>query len=322
MTLIIAMTGATGFAGQHVLRRLLADGHRVRALARDPRRLQTADRLDIVEGDLRQSESLYRLVQGADIIVNVAGAVAARSSAEFRAINVAGTRFLADAARQARVKRFVHVSSLAAREPSLSAYADSKREAEEVLAGQVNSIIIRPPAVYGPGDRGTLPLMQQLLKPLALIPSRQSARFSLIYVEDLAEIVTRQASEAQRGIIEVHDGKAGGYDWNELMRVARSQENVPQRLSFLPKALPLAVAYAVTPLQFAVSRPLMVTPGKIRELYHADWVCRNGLTADKPTGFPEGFRRTIAWYRQEGWLPPPRRPDRKRAIPPYGETAE
>jgi len=70
-----------------------------------------------------------------------------------------------EAALKARVGRFVHISSLAARQPELSAYAASKRAGEELVGArqkELNAIILRPPAVYGPGDRGTLPLIQEL----------------------------------------------------------------------------------------------------------------------------------------------------------------
>jgi len=322
MALKIAVTGATGFAGQHVMRTLLAGGHQVRALARNPQRLAGVGRVEVVAGDLHQPESLGQLVDSVDAVVHLAGAIAARSRAEFHATNVEGTKSLAAAAAAAGVRRIVHVSSLAAREPQLSAYGESKRTAEAVFAGNPGAVIIRPPAIYGPGDRGTLPLIRQLLNPVALIPSHVAARFSLIYVQDLADIIATLAGDERTGIHEVHDGKAGGYGWHDLVALARVQEGVPRRLTYLPKLLPLAVAYAVTPLQLVSTSLLMITPGKIRELYHGDWTCDGGLTASRPTSFADGFACTVAWYRKEEWLPPRRNADKSRTSTKYGESAE
>jgi nucleoside-diphosphate-sugar epimerase len=315
----IAMTGATGFAGEHVLRRLLAEGHELRALARDPRKLTPQGRLDVVAGDLRSPASLQSFAAGADVIVNLAGATAARSRADFHAINAHGTRFLAAAAAAAGVKRFIHVSSLAARAPELSPYAESKRAAEEALSGFSTAVVLRPPAIYGPGDRGTLPLIRQLLRPLAVIPGSNSSRFSLLFVEDLASVIAGMIGTALSGVHEVHDGTPGGYSWEDLAETARAVEGTPRRVAYLPRMLPLALAHLAAPLRVAAARPPLFSPGKVRELYHRDWICTGGLTAPRPTPFAEGFKRTVQWYRQEQWLPPRHNADKSRATATTGD---
>ena len=322
MALKVAVTGATGFAGQHVLRELLARGHEVRALVRDPRRLPAFPKVEAVPGDLRQPATLERLAAGADVLINLAGAIAARSRAEFQAVNVHGTSLLAEAAAAAGIKRIVHVSSLAAREPGLSGYGESKHEAEKIFAGKPGAVIVRPPAVYGPGDYGTFPLVSQLLKRVALIPSQRTARFSLIYVQDLAEIIADLAVDDRSGPVDVHDGRAGGYGWQDLAGIVHAQEGVPGRVVYLPRFLAKSAAIVATPLQLVTPRPLMITPGKIRELYHTDWVCDGGISAKRPTLFAEGIAKTLAWYRQEEWLPPRRKADKTRPVATLGESAE
>ena len=124
----IVLTGATGFVGRHVLRALLAGGWRVRALVRDPARLRLPtgtpeDAVEVVLGDLADDAALARLMEGAEAVVHLAGLVAAAREIDFYAVNAEGARRLAQAAARAGVRRFVHVSSLAAREPELSPYA-------------------------------------------------------------------------------------------------------------------------------------------------------------------------------------------------------
>ncbi|MEM7637120.1 MAG: SDR family NAD(P)-dependent oxidoreductase, partial [Pseudomonadota bacterium] len=163
----IAVTGVTGFVGSHLVRRLAARDHEVTALVRDRSRLSKKFPAStvVVEGALDDMQAVDKLVGGAEVVVHVAGAIKAVDAAQFMQVNAQGTGAVVDAARRAGVARFVHVSSLAAREPALSAYCASKAEAEAIVAGTAGGMewmCIRPPAVYGPGDRATLPLVQQL----------------------------------------------------------------------------------------------------------------------------------------------------------------
>ena len=175
MTRIVAITGATGFAGRHAVAELLRRGHRLRALVRSPEAAGLPAGVETGEGRSCRSGALRQLVTGADAVVHLAGALAAFDREGYFRVNAQGTEALAEAALAAGTRRFVHVSSLAAREPQLSHYGASKRAGEEAVArhaAALNAVIIRPPAVYGPGDRGTLPLIRELTRPVAAIPGR------------------------------------------------------------------------------------------------------------------------------------------------------
>lgn len=317
MTRKIAITGATGFAGRHAVAELLARGHRLRALVRSPARAALPGTVEVVQGDLSDQEALARLVEGADAIVHLAGALTALDRADYFRINEQGTRGLALAAQAARIGRFVHISSLAAREPQLSGYAASKRAGEEAVLAHMaalNAILIRPPAVYGPGDRGTLPLIKELTRPVAAIPGPAEARFSLIHGRDLARLIARAVEGPEQGLHEVSDGKPGGYGWWDLIRTASAFRGGPIRPLFLPRAVPAAVASVAEGFARLTGKPGMINRGKIAELYHPDWVARaGGLPLADPTPFDAGFAETVTWYRAAGWLPPGRGTDTRTA---------
>lgn len=313
----VAVTGATGFVGRHAVAELVRRGHKVRALVRDTGRARLPDGVGLVAGDLGDPAAIASLTEGATSLVHVAGAVSALRAADYFGANADPLPAIAEAAIAAGVRRMIHVSSLAAREPTLSAYAASKRRAEELLAphgARLSLLILRPPAIYGPGDRATLPLLKTLTQSIAFIPGRRGARFSLLHVGDLARLLADQVTGDAAGIHDVDDGREGGYGWPEVLAVAATAEGRPSRALFLPAALVAMVGLAAQGWSRLSGRPGMVNPGKVRELYHPDWLCRAPrLVPEKARGFECGFAETLAWYRQEGWLPPRRQPDRSSA---------
>ena len=307
MNRTIAITGASGFAGRHVIAELLAQGHRLKALVRDPALAGLPADVETVAGDLGNDDALTQLLDGADCIVHLAGLLVAVRDHDYFRVNAHGTVAVAEAAIRLGVKRFVHVSSLAARQPQLSHYAASKRAGEDAIAAlsdKLNAIIIRPPAVYGPGDRGTLPLIKELTKAVAVIPGGRQSRFSLVHVGDLARLIAASVTSDLRGLHEVSDGKEGGYDWADLIAVAETFRGGPLRSLFLPSIIPATIAFVAETVSRLTGKPGMVNRGKVRELYYPDWVCREGsLKLADPVAFAAGFAETVAWYRAAGWLP-------------------
>ena len=310
MTKIIAMTGATGFAGRHAVEAVLKRGYRVRALLRNPEAADMPAGVEAVAGGLGDAAALKTLTAGAHAVVHLAGAISAVSRSAFFDVNAGGAAALAQAAANAGTQRFIHVSSLAAREPGLSPYGDSKRAGEEAVAKALEParrLILRPPAVYGPGDKATLPLLRELTRPVAMIPSRPGARFSLIHVADLAEVLASAIADERTGLIELNDGRAGGYGWRDLIAIAEAETGRRIRAIFLPRLLPELVGALSDVAARVTGRPGMVSRGKVAELYHADWVSRgDGWPIASPMGFAEGFAGTLRWYRERGWLPPQR----------------
>jgi nucleoside-diphosphate-sugar epimerase len=309
----VALTGASGFVGRAVAQRLLAGRYAVRALSRraDPD-LEEAG-VEAERGALEDQSSLERLVAGVDIVVHCAGALKASDNRAFAAVNTEGTVRLVNVAAAAPQRpRFLLISSLAARQPAVSAYAASKRGAEETLRrGDTNLdwCIVRPPGVYGPGDRATLPLFRQLERGLLLSPAVRGARFSLLHVHDLAGAIERLLSRPRwdGAVLEVDDGRHGGYGWSDLADAASRHLGRRVRRIAVPYGVLRLPAALNQHLARARGQPSIFTPGKLRELYHPDWVARSSpgpLLADLQAefAFETGFPNTLEWYRRRGWM--------------------
>src|SRR4051812_36347502 len=183
---ILAITGGTGFVGATLVRHAAMRGHKVRALTRTPQ--SSTSKIEWIGGALDDTESLVRLVVGAETVIHVAGAINAPDRAAFQDANVLGTLNVVEAAKAAGVRRFIHVSSLAAREPELSDYGWSKARSEQIVgASGLDWTIVRPPAVYGPGDRETLELFKMAKRGLMFLPP--AGRMSVIEVSDLSRFL-------------------------------------------------------------------------------------------------------------------------------------
>ncbi|NIA71488.1 NAD(P)H-binding protein [Pelagibius litoralis] len=309
----VALTGATGFVGGHILRQLVDAGWRVKALTRRSDGLADfGSAVTPVVGSLESQAALTELVTDVDAVVHCAGLVAARRRRDFDAVNRVGTARLVDvAAAGTKSPQFVLISSLAAREPQVSPYAESKRLGEDCLRRQGEGLdwqILRPPVVYGPGDRATFDLFRQLSRGFALLP-RGDGRFSMIYVEDLAAgvVALLQDGGLRSCVAEVHDGRAGGYSWDEMLAMAEHQLGRPLRGIAVPRPLQRLVAAASVFAAAVTGSAPILSQGKVNEIAHPDWVCRNELLDEliswQPrVGFEEGFSKTLAWYKAAGWL--------------------
>lgn len=203
----LAVTGGTGLVGGALLR--AAAGfvwvEAVQGLCR--REAPSAPRgTRWVRGDLSDEAALARLCDGADVLVHVAGATAAADDKDFHEVNVAGTARVVAAARRAGVRRVVVVSSQAAGVPSLSRYAASKAMGEAAAiraAGGMDVAIVRPPAVFGPGDEATKPILDALSRGVLPVPGGRGwrdRRFALVTAADLAGELLRVARDGAAGV--------------------------------------------------------------------------------------------------------------------------
>jgi nucleoside-diphosphate-sugar epimerase len=303
----IAVTGGTGFVGQRLIPYLIAQGHSVRALTRKAQ--QDSASLRWVQGDLQNDAALELLCMGCEAVIHLAGVIKGRSRAEFVQGNVEGTKAMLRTARSTGVKRFLHISSLVARAPQLSCYSSSKAEAElSVKASGLDWTILRPPGVYGPGDRETLPLFKAARGLVMPIPSGPQ-RVSWIYVDDLcAAIGTALTAVTTHLVLEVDDG-AGGYAHRDFALAVCAAVGGQPKIISLPQHL-LSALGAINQLAGQLlGRAAMLTPGKVREIFHEDWAVRDRTLQDqtgwKPlANLPFGLSETARWYIRSGWMKP------------------
>lgn len=286
---------------------LIEAGSVVRVLIRDPRKFEAFHpNIKIVKGDLTDSVALQALTEEASAFLHLAGVTHARDWKTYEAVNLAGAVNAADAAKRHGV-RFVFASSLSAREPDVSPYARSKRDAEEALAGE--AVSMRLPAIYGPGDVHALPLFKLAKAGFAVEPMTEPpARFSLLYVDDAAKALIKAAdASCDKAVYEVNDDQVDGRSWADVGEVLAGVLGRKTRRLRAPRFV-IAAQHSLALAGAALTRRApSVRPGQIDEFFHPDWVARNNLfgpaTGWRPeTDIEEGFAKTVRWYQKGGLL--------------------
>lgn len=300
---MIALTGATGFVGQAVLDRAHAAGIQIRALTRRDQ-LQRAG-VEWVRGDLDDKVALAALVAGAEAVVHVAGVV--NDTAEFERGNVLGTLNVIEAALAAGVQRFIHVSSLSAREPDLSAYGASKARAEKLVrASGLDWTIVRPPGIYGPRDVDYFEMFRLARWGVMPVPPREG-RASIIHVDDLARLLLALVpggEHVSHRVFEPDDGHKNGWSHYELARaIGWAMGRRPWVVHLSRASLERAAK-----VDRAVRREkARLTADRVGYMSHPDWVVspfdRPPADLWKPEiATREGLKATAKWYRDNKWL--------------------
>jgi len=333
----VLVTGGTGFIGRHLVERLVKRGDRVRCLIRRPFQQGFFDPLDVdcVRGDVLVPKSLGPALQDVDVVYHLAGRTLVLSPQEYVA-NGQGSRALAQAcAGLTNPPVVVYVSSLAAAGPAaddrslteaslprpVSAYGRSKLEGEQqfrAVADTVPVTIIRPPSVFGPWDANTLWLFRTVRWHVNFVPGRSASRLSWIYVSDLVEALLLAAERGMR-LVRTESGpesERGIYfaaldEWPTLAEVgALAAQALDCRLwhtFHMPGPVCQLYARCNDVLARLIRRPILLSHDKITEGLAGSWLC-SAEKAKRELGFvcriglAEGFRRTAAWYRDQGWL--------------------
>ena len=259
-----------------------------------------------VSGDLHDRAALERLVDDADAVIHVAGVISAHTADAFEKGNVDGTLAMLAAATAGGLRRFVHVSSLAAREPNLSLYGASKASAEGLVHGSgLDWSIVRPPAVYGPGDKETLELFRMAKLGVMLMPPK--GRVSVVHVDDLcpSPACARRAGSALNDPHRARRRQVGRLDpprfrsrawrmrWERGRRLSRRQAS-----SFASQLAPISCSAAIAPSSPSTA-PLISRTATGWSSPSAQ--CRVGLWQPAIETI-KGLRQTADWYRQQGWL--------------------
>lgn len=300
----IALTGGTGFVGRTLIERALERGAEIRALARSPQ--EPCAGVEWVRGDLADFAALTRLVSGAEAVIHVAGVVNASDAAGFEAGNVAGTLSVIEACVAAGVPRLIFVSSLAARQPNLSAYGASKARAEKLVATSgLDWTIVRPPAIYGPRDREIFELFRAAR--WGVVPLPPPGRLSVLHVADLADLLLALlpgGEEVTGRTFEPDDGRSDGWSNAEL---ARAIGFAMGRRPWVPHLSHAMLERAARLDGFLRRDKAKLTRDRVNYMTHPDWVASPRQHVPKALWRPaiptrEGLKATAQWYRAEGWL--------------------
>lgn len=308
----MALTGATGFLGSHLLEALLDKGYKVRALTR--RNQQLRANVEWIRGDLSDPAAMMALTKNTDIVIHAAGLIMAKTRSEFFRINRDGTERLLKCSATNGIKRFLFISSVTAREPHLSHYAASKAAAEGLILDRewpFETLVMRPPAIYGPGDMEILKILKATKYGFLPAPGSRKNRFSMIHGADLARaiaILINFKSFTHKPVIEIDDGKENGYTVPDVAKCV-AEATGDKLVKCIP--IPLWALEPLASINLLISKVFsttpMLTPAKANELSHPDWTA----SADKKLfirgwevehDLTSGLKNTIEWYRQNKFL--------------------
>lgn len=317
---LVSITGATGFLGRHLCEAFQRDGWRVRAIVRPGNAKALPEGIEVVQAPL-VSAWLRAALEGSDLVIHSAAAIRAPNEASFTAVNVGGTHAVVEAANVTSA-RLLHISSQAAagtgtptaptREDDpphpVNAYGRSKLASEEVVraASRIPWTIVRPCAVYGPRDRGFLPLFRLATRGLFFYASPPSTRFTLIYIDDLVGAI-RSAATHDRAVGQTFFlGNQVPSTTDEVLRAVAESVDRSYRPRYLAPVL-LNIAASVGEVAWKLGRQPVIDRGRLRELRSIGFVCATDRARDllgfrAAVSLRDGMDRTARWYREHQWL--------------------
>ena len=323
---IVAVTGGTGFTGAALIKRLVADGYQVRALARSASDISPSQNIQVIVGDLGNTEALEQLVRDVDTVFHIAAMYRSEGSfEEFLAVNFEGTRTLLESSRQAGVRRFIYCSTIGvhgtvAETPAdenapfnpRDDYQESKLMAEKYCLSMHNQgievVVIRPCGIYGPGDTRMLKMFRMIDKGTFFFVGNYQPNFHPVYIDDLVQgfVLAMRIDQAAGQVFII-----GGPRYLPLREyVAAAARAVGARMPTL--TVPYGVMSALAASCEWLCKPLGISPPlhrrrltffKHNRAFTIDKAARM-LGYEPKVDLDEGFRRTVAWYREQGLLPP------------------
>jgi len=324
----IAITGATGFLGSHLTEKLISEGHKVSILAREKKKAQRFEEnaQKTVIADITDRRALDELVTGVDVVVHLVSnfRTASGPPESYENINVVGARVALQAAEAAGVKRFIYcstigvhgnVASTPANEDSPfnpgDLYQVTKLNAEKIVSEAIGKssmeiVIIRPCSMYGPGDMRMLKMFKMLAKRTFLLVGPCKENFHAVYIDDIVDGFMRAIKTP--GI----DGETfivGGESYlplKDYIKMAAKAVGSPMpwlRFPYGPFYVVALVCEGIC-IPFGIEPPLhrrRVRFYKNNRAFSID-KARNILGYEPKIGLEEGMRRTVQWYRENGYL--------------------
>lgn len=328
--MIAVVTGSTGFIGSHLVDALVARGATVRALVRPESRVPTRDpRVSYVTADLLDDRSVREspVWDDATHVFHLAGVTKRRTLAQFRHGNVVPTANIlaAIAARGARVRRLVLVSSQAAAGPAnsadrpvreddpsrpIEAYGSSKLEAEQAAARYAATVpitIVRPSAVYGPRDVDFLNVFKQATNRVAVYAAPRDQVMSIVHVRDLVNALWLVADAPASHDRTYFVGSSAPVSWRELYVAIANISGTRSVEVQLPATVLRMAGRAGSAASLITGRQLLINAQKVALAAPSWWLCDSSRIRSEIGWTPDvelhdGLRETYAWYLSAGWL--------------------
>ena len=270
----VFLTGATGFVGKHMLGRLLAEGHGVRALVREPQKASSPGnaKAEPVAGDVVNGTGLTEGMQGCDAVIHLVGIIMEKGINTFERVHHLGTRNVVEAAKRTGIKRFIQMSALGVRADGLAAYQTTKwKGEEEVRHSGIPFCILRPSLIFGQGD-GFVTQMMATMRSAPFfrpVPGDGMPKFRPIAVEDVTTCFLRALTYEAATNQTVDLGGADELTLNEVLTEIARCAGVRKPAVHIP--MPLMVAGATVAQKLLKNPP--VTLDQLRML-------KDGSTCD------------------------------------------
>jgi nucleoside-diphosphate-sugar epimerase len=328
-TMAILITGATGFLGDHLTRRVLGEGKHVRVLARSPEKAKSliAAGAELAAGDVTDADSVSAALQDVTLVYHLAGKLLKPGvpAGEYRRIHVEGTRvLLAQCAKRSTIERIVHCSTTgvlgvtgakpadeAAPFAPTNIYEQTKLEAElqarEAMQQGLPIVIVRPGLVYGPGDLHLLGFFRAIYRRLFRPIGRVDVWLHPIYIDDMTEAFVHCGANPRASGACFHIAGREPVTIATLADTIAVALGTPKPAGRIPRPAALAVATMGDwlPDRFKDVAPLtrsrldFLTRSRMYDVSKAKAL----LGFEAETGLRSGIAQTVAWYRQNGYLP-------------------
>jgi dihydroflavonol-4-reductase len=322
------VTGATGFVGSHLVEKLLSMNHEVYCLKRKTSNTKwlKGKSVTYIEGDLFDNNALENVIKKVDYLFHVAGVVKSKNKEGFYKANSEATRNLIEIAYKANpnLKRFVHVSSLAACGPNpdekpitedfiprpITTYGLTKRLAEKEILKFKDKLpitIVRPPAIYGPRDTEILIYFKTFSKGLNSIIGFDDKYLSLVYIEDLVQGLVLSMKENIRSGEIYFISSDGAYNWEQIATITSEIMSKKAIKIRIPHFVVYTTGFFAQMFSVFSKNAATLNLEKCLDITRKRWVCSNEkakkeLNYSPEYSISEGFKKTIEWYKENGWL--------------------
>ncbi len=310
----IAITGGKGFVGSNLIKTIDTQKNEVIVLTRGE--TKSDGLIKYINTNYRDENSVIKATQGARIIIHLAATLFARNKNEFIKENVISTRNLVKASNINGVKKFIYISSLAAGGTSedfhhprtedtpdnpKSNYGISKLMAEEELKKlKIDWVILRPPIVYGPKDDGFSTIAEWVRKGIMISPSSSDARFSFIFVKDLARCIVKCVEDDNIKNEKYYVCENKIYSWEEFITIMSNMMGVKKpKMIKMPKSMLNLTAFTYEIFSYIAKTKPVLNRDKVKEACAYHWIASSKKWEEKTgmknwTSIEEGLKITFS----------------------------